>query len=63
MIDFLSSSNDNFIVMGNFNRQRTDSILKDFMGANSFMNFIKSNKCFNMKGPLINRKYYFKHSN
>ena len=41
MIDFLSSSCDNFIVMGDFNSQTTDSIMKDFMEANGFINLIK----------------------
>ena len=68
MIDFFSSSYDNFIVMGDFNSQPTDSIVKDFMDANGFINLIKSNTCFNGKGSCIdliltNRKYSFKHSN
>ena len=68
MIDFFSSSYDNFIVMGDFNSQPTDSIMKDFMDANGFINLIKSNTCFKGKGSCIdliltNRKYSFKHSN
>ena len=38
MIDFFSSSYDNFIVMGDFNSQPTDSIMKDFMDANGVIN-------------------------
>ena len=54
--------------MGDFNSQPTDSIMKDFMDANGFINLIKSNTCFKGKGSCIdliltNRKYSFKHSN
>ena len=53
--------------MGDFNSQRTDSIVKDFMEANGFVNLINSNTCFKGKGSCIdltltNRKYSFKHS-
>ena len=41
MIDFFSSSDHNFIAIDDFNGQ-TDSVMKDFMGANGFMN-LKSN--------------------
>ena len=68
MIDFFSSSYDNFIVMGDFNSQPTDSSMKDFMEANGFINLIKSNTCFKGKSSCIdlilaNTKYSFKHSN
>ena len=54
--------------MRNFNSQPTDSIMKDFMDANGFINLIKSTTCFKGKGSCIdliltNRKYSFKHSN
>ena len=54
--------------MGDFIRQPTDSILKDFMEANGFINLVKSNTCIKGKGSYIdliltNRKYSFKHSN
>ena len=66
MIDFFSSSYDSFIVMGDFNSQPTDSIMKDFMDATSFINLTKCNTCFKGKGSCIeliltNRKYSFKH--
>ena len=66
MIDFLSRSYDSFIAVGDFNSQPTDSITKDFMEANGFMNLIKSNTCFKGKCCCIdlistNRKYFFKH--
>ena len=53
--------------MGDFNSQPTHSIVKDFMDANGFINLIKSNTCFKVKGScfdliLTNRKYSFKHS-
>ena len=68
MIYVFSSSHDNFIVMGDFNNQPTDSIMKDFMEANRFISLIKSNTCFKRKGSCIdliltNKKYSFKHSN
>ena len=68
MIDFLSRSKDNFIVMSDFNSQSTDSILEDFAEANGFINLIKSNTCFKGNDSCINliltnRKHPFKHSN
>ena len=68
MIGFFSSLYDNFIATGDFNSQPTDSIMKDFMEANGFVNLIKSNTCFKGKGSCIdliltNRKYSLKHSN
>ena len=68
IIDFFSSPNNNFIVIGDFKSQPTDSIVKDFMEANGLTNLIKSNTCSKGKGSCIdliltNRKYYFKHSN
>ena len=68
MIDFFSSSYDNFIVMGDFNSQPTDSIMKDYMEVNGFLNLIKFNTYFKGKDACIdliltNRKYSFKHSN
>ena len=68
MIDFFSSSYNNFIVIGDFNSQPTDSIMKDFMEANGLTNLTKSKTCSKGKGSCIdliltNRKYYFKHSN
>ena len=68
IIGFFSSSYDIFIVMGDFNSQPTDSIMKDFMEANGFWNLIKSDTCFKGKGSCIdliltNRKYSFKYSN
>ena len=54
--------------MGDFNSQPSDSILKNFMDANGFINLIKSNTSFKGKVSCIdliltNRKYFFKHSN
>ena len=67
-IDFFSSSYDNFIAMGDFNSQSTNSIMKDFMKANGLVNLIKSNTCLKGKASCIdliltNREYSFKHSN
>ena len=68
LIDLFSSSYDNFILMGDLNSQPNDSIRKDFMEANRFINLIKSNTCFKGKSSCIdliltNRKYFFKHLN
>ena len=50
MINFFSSSDDNFIAIDDFNGQPTDSIMKDFMRANGFMN-LKSNS--KGKAPVL----------
>ena len=52
MIDFFLSSYDNFIVMGGFNCQPTDGIMKEFMEAIGYVNLIKSDTCFKGKGSF-----------
>ena len=52
MIDFFSSSYNDFIVMGDYISQPTDNLMKDFMEANGSINLIKCNK----------QEIFFKHS-
>ena len=63
MIDFFSSSYNDFIVMGDYISQPTDNLMKDFMEANGSINLIKCNNCFKGKCSYIdlilrNRKYF-----
>ena len=53
MIDFFSSSYNNFTEMGDFNSQPTDSIVKSFMDANGFINLAKSNTYFKGNVPVL----------
>ena len=68
IIDFFSSSYDNFITMGDFNVQSFDSTMKDFIKVNGLVNLNKGNTCFKGQGfcidlILTNRRFLFKHSN
>ena len=53
IIDHLSSKNDNYIILGDFNTEPSDSILKAFMQSHNLFNLIKSNKCFKGSGSCI----------
>ena len=67
MIDFFADTYENYLIMGNFNTERSDPSLKAFLNSNNLYNLIKSNTCFTSKGSCIdlfltNRKYSFKFS-
>ena len=67
IIDFFSSAYNNFIIMSDFNAQRLDSAMKDFIKVNGLINLIKGNTCFKGQGSCINlilanRGFLFKHS-
>ena len=67
IIDHFSSIYDNYIVLGDFNMEPSDSILKTFMQSHNLFNLIKSNTCFKGRGSCIdlilaNRKFCFKNS-
>ena len=67
LIDFFSGAYDNFIIMGDFNAQHLDSVMKNFFRVNGLMNLITRNACFNGHSSCIdliltNRRFSFKHS-
>ena len=43
IIDHFSSIYDNYIILGDFNMEPSDSILKSFMQSHNLFNLIKSN--------------------
>ena len=67
IIDHFSSIYDNQIILGDFNMESSESILKTFMQSHNLLNLIKSNTCFKERGTCIdliltNRKFCFKNS-
>ena len=58
---------DNCIIIGDFNLEPSDIILKHFLDSNRLLNLIKGHTCFKGKGSLIdliliNRKFSFKNT-
>ena len=53
IIDHLSSKNDNYIILGDFNTEPSDSILKTFMQSHKLFNLIKLNTYFKESGSCI----------
>ena len=49
MLDKCRRSYEKTIILGDFNMQPTNQILKAFLEDNSFVNLIKSNTCFKSK--------------
>ena len=49
MLDKCRGSYENTVILGDFNMQPTNQILKTFLEDNSFVNLIKSNTCFKSK--------------
>ena len=67
IINYYSSISDNYIVLGDFNMEASDSVLNAFMQSHSLFNLIKSNTSFKGRGScidliLINRKFCFENS-
>ena len=67
IIDHFSSIYDNYIILGDFNMEPSDSILKTFMQSHNLFNLIKSNTYFKGRGSCIdliltNRNFCFKNS-
>ena len=67
IIDHYSSIYDNYIILGDFNMEPSDSVLNSFMQSHNLFNLIKSNTCFKVRGSCIvliltNRKFCFKSS-
>ena len=58
---------DNYLIMGDFNTERSDFFLKTFLNSNNLYKLVKSNTWFKGKDTCIdlfltNRKYSFKFS-
>ena len=58
---------DNFIIIGDFNLESSNTILKNILDSNGLYNLIKGHTCFKGKGSLIdliitNRKISFKNT-
>ena len=49
ILDKCRGSYENTVILGDFNMQPTNQILKTFLEDNSFVNLIKSNTCFKSK--------------
>ena len=67
MTDFFANTYENYLIMGNFNIERSDPSLKTFLNSNSLYNLTKRNTCFKGNGSCIdlfltNRKNSFKFS-
>ena len=67
IIDHFSSIYDNYIILGDFNMEPSDSILKTFMQSHNLFNLIKSNTCFKRSVSCIYlivtyQKFCFKNS-
>ena len=64
-LDFYSRSYDNFMVVGDFNLEPENELLKNFMNANDLYNLVKEKTCFKSENGtcidliLTNRKHSF----
>ena len=63
--DYFANTYDNYLIMGDFNLEPSDSALMGFLSSNNLTNLIKTNTCFKGKGSCIdliltNRKLSFK---
>ena len=68
IIDYFSVSNDNHVIIGDFNLEPSAVLSKHFMNSNALFDLIKVNRWFKGKGTCIdliltNRKYSFKNTN
>ena len=67
MIHFFADTYDNYLIMGDFNREQNDPSLRAFLNSNNLYNLIKSNTCLHGKGSCIDLflthiRYLFKFS-
>ena len=65
IIDYFANTYDNYLIMGDFNLEPSDSALMGFLNSNNLTNLIKTNTCLKGKGSridliLTNRKLSFK---
>ena len=67
IIDHHSSIYSNYIILGYYNMEPSDSVFNAFMQSHNLFNLIKSNICFKRRGSCINpilrnQKFCFKNS-
>ena len=67
IIDHFTKLFDNYIIIGDFNLEPSDTTLKHFLDSNGLHNLIKEHTCFKGKGSLTdliltNRKFSFKNT-
>ena len=67
IIDHFATKYDNHLIIGDFNMEPNNRMLKSFLDSNNLTNLIKTNTCFKGKGSsidliLTNRKYSFKYT-
>ena len=53
IIDYFANTDDNHLILCDFNLEPTDSALMGFLDSNSVTNLIKTNTCFKGKGYCI----------
>ena len=53
MIDFFCDTYEFYLIMADFNIERSDSSLKAFLNSNNLFNLIKSNTCFKVKSLVL----------
>ena len=46
IIDYFANTYDNYLIMGDFNLEPSDSALMGFLNSNNLTNLIKTNTCF-----------------
>ena len=67
IIDHFTKLFDNYIIIGDFNLEPSNTTLKHFLDSNGLHNLIKGHTCFKDKGSLIDliltsRKFSFKNT-
>ena len=67
IIDVFADKYDNYLILGDFDLESGNTILRNFLDSNNLTNLIKTNTCFKGKGSsidliLTNRKYSFKNT-
>ena len=65
--DLFCNKYNNYLIIGDFNMESTESALSNFLSSNNLSNLMKKNTCFKETSPCIdlilaNRKYPFKHT-
>ena len=67
IFDHFAKTNDNYLIVGDFNLDLHDKRLGYFLNSNNLVNLVKTNTCFKGNGSCIdliltNRKYSFKNA-
>ena len=53
LIDLFCNKYDNYLIMGDFNMEPTESALSNFLSSNNLSNLMKKNTCFKVTGSCI----------